>query len=231
MLEKAKLLLKKNILFADLDDQALQNIADQCNWIQLGIDQQIVGQADSTTDVFFIAKGSIRVKIFSSAGKEVSYLDMHDGQFFGEFSAIDGETRSASVLTLSDTLIGKISAVDFNAILLEHPLVTQKLLKHLVGKARQLTDRVFEFSTLAVRNRLHCELLRLAGEANGINSVTIKHAPTHYELATRISTHREAVTRELKYLTTEDLIELRRGEIKILDIRRLRNLVERIDDH
>ena len=38
--------------------------------------------------------------------------------------------------------------------------VADAMLKRLVGNIRRLTARVFEFSTLAVRNRIHAELLR-----------------------------------------------------------------------
>jgi len=229
--EQAEKLLARISLFEDLDDRALKRIAKRCNWLRFDAERQVVGQSDMATDVFFIARGSVRVNSYSSAGKEVTYLDIGEGQFFGEFSAIDGKSRSASVLTLSEALIGRISAADFNKMLLDHPSITQRMLKHLVGKARQLTDRVFEFSTLAVRNRLHCELLRLTGEAEGAKIAIIEPAPTHYELATRISTHREAITRELKYLTSEGLVELKRGKIKILDIPRLREMVQRTDGY
>lgn len=64
-----------------------------------------------------------------------------------------------------------------------------------------LTTRVYDFSTLAVKNRIQAELLRLANlvPKDG-KSARIFPAPTHGEIASRVSTHREAVTRELNRL-------------------------------
>ena len=76
-----------------------------------------------------------------------------------------------------------------------------------------------------MRDRLRRELLRLAQHGKFVaNGILIQPAPTHYEMAARIGSHREAVTREFKHLEIEKLIEARRGMIKIIDIARLEAL-------
>lgn len=47
-------------------------------------------------------------------------------------------------------------------------------------------------------------------------------APTHYEIAARIGSHREAVTRELNELEAAGLIELGRGRIAVKSVAALR---------
>ena len=54
--------------------------------------------------------------------------------------------------------------------------------------------------------------------------------PTHSELAARVSSHREAVTRELGALKRAGLIERRRGAIALLDAERLRLMVAEAQD-
>ncbi|MGI9402896.1 MAG: helix-turn-helix domain-containing protein [Hyphomicrobium sp.] len=91
---------------------------------------------------------------------------------------------------------------------------------------RTLTTRVYEFSTLAVNNRIQAEVLRLAHlvPREG-KSARIVPAPTHAEIANRISTHREAVTRELNRLSRVGIIEKRGGELLVKDIDRLTTMV------
>ncbi len=102
-------------------------------------------------------------------------------------------------------------------------------MKQLAGSVRGLTERVFEFSALAVRNRVHAELLRLArNHMTGENTSKIQPAPTHAELASRISTHREAVTRELNRLSKDGLIERQASSLVIHDVERLANLVQNV---
>jgi CRP-like cAMP-binding protein len=96
------------------------------------------------------------------------------------------------------------------------------LIRELVDNVRSLTNRVYEFSTLAVNNRIQAELLRLAKAAprHG-KSARIVPPPKHAEIASRISTHREAVTRELNRLSRIGVIERQSGVLVIQDVDRL----------
>jgi hypothetical protein len=66
--------------------------------------------------------------------------------------------------------------------------VAQALLPQLVVKIRALTTRVYEFSTLAVSNRIQAELLRLArlAETDG-EPARIAPVPTHTEIASALT--------------------------------------------
>ena len=91
---------------------------------------------------------------------------------------------------------------------------------------RLLNERNFELNALAVRNRLHCELLRLCIDA-GIagNGAVIAPAPTHAHLASRIGTHREAVTREMQYLQKQGIVRQQGREMTVADVARLAEIV------
>ena len=188
----------------------------------------IVSHNEQTTDVFFIVSGKVRVTIYSNSGRDVTYRVQGAGQMFGELSAIDDEPRSAHVLALEESLVASMTAEAFWAALKDYPPVAEAALKRLATLVRQLSDRVFEFSTLAVKNRIHAELLRLGrdGEPNG-NASSITPAPTHADVASRISTHREAVTRELNELTRAGLIERNEGALVIQDMTQLAHMVEK----
>ena len=115
----------------------------------------------------------------------------------------------------------------FRELLEAEPAVAKTLLEHFVREIRELTTRVFEFSTLAVRYRIQAEVLRLAQLSTCQGKTTrIVPAPTHAEIASRTSTHREAVTRELNRLAQMDILEQRNREIWITDIDRLAALVQ-----
>jgi CRP/FNR family transcriptional regulator, cyclic AMP receptor protein len=80
---------------------------------------------------------------------------------------------------------------------------------------RELTTRVYEFSTLAVRNRIQAEVLRLTNSSTRHGKIAkIVPAPTHAEIASRTSTHREI-----------GILEQRNRELLITDIDRLAALV------
>jgi CRP/FNR family cyclic AMP-dependent transcriptional regulator len=112
-------------------------------------------------------------------------------------------------------------------LLRQHETVWTATLRRLTGIARTTLQRVVEFSTLPVRGRLHAELVRLARlRAPSAEGAVISPAPTHAEIASRISTHREAVTRELNELARAKLIEKRGNDLIIRDIAMLESMVE-----
>jgi len=85
---------------------------------------------------------------------------------------------------------------------------------------------VFELSTLHVNNRIQAEVLRLASLApREGTSVRIVPAPTHVEIASRVSTHREAVTREINRLSRLGIIERRGNTLLVKDVDRLAKIV------
>lgn len=216
-------------LLSGLQPDELVALGKRCTWRRFDAKQEIIGYQDDTRDVIFVIEGRVRVVIYSVSGKEVSFRDIGAGSYFGEFSAIDGKPRSASVVALAKTLVAFMPASVYWDVLKNHPSVAAKILKQLTALLRLYSERVFEFSTLAVNNRIHAELLRLARDhANGANQAAITPAPTHAEIASRVSTSREAVTRELNNLARSGLVEQHGRELRVLDLAQLGHMVEEV---
>ncbi len=219
--------LDRIALLRAMAPEARRALAGRCRWQHYPAGQQIVGQLDLTREVYLLAEGRARAISYSLAGKEVSYRDIETGDMFGEIAAIDGEPRSADVVALDDCLVARMSESVFWELLEHHPEVVAATLKRLTSLVRALTARVFEFSTLAVNNRIHAELLRLArGHQGDGNTALIEPAPTHFELANRLSTHREAVTRELNVLVRRGLVERDGNALRVIDVAELSRMVE-----
>ena len=188
-------------------------------------DEVIVAHDEPGRDVFFVIEGRARATVFSEGGRVVAYRDMEPGDIFGELSAIDGNPRSASVVALEDIRGARLPGSAFREIVNTHPAFAWALLEHLSIQMRRMTERVYEFSTLVVRERLIRELLRLSEatpESGGQARIT--PVPTHSELAAKISTHREAVSREMSSLAKLGLIKKSGHDLLLRDLAALRAL-------
>jgi CRP-like cAMP-binding protein len=131
-----------------------------------------------------------------------------------------------SIEALEPCTIASLSADHFEQLMLSEPAVAVAALHHVVAIVRRLSERVFEFSTLVVQNRIHAELLRLAGEVPQQHAqVTLSPAPSLSDIADRISSHREAVSRELSRLTAIGLLRRERGNLVITDVGKLSEFV------
>ena len=212
-------------LFAEMTEQERLAISRLCGWNKYVEGKEILHEDDPTTDVFFVAKGAVSAKSFSPGGKEVTYTEIESGNIFGEFSAIDNQLRSATVTTIEPSLIGRMNSRQFRLLLKQNPDLSLRFAAHLVTKIRSLSTRVYEFSTLNVRCRLHAELLRMCKQT-GENTAIIDPAPIHYELATHIATHREAVSREISRLISIGIVRVDGRAIIICDLSRLQGLVD-----
>ncbi len=216
-------------LFRSLSADDRRAVAARCQLHHFSPDQVVVHEQDQTKDVYFIVSGLVRATMFSVSGKEVSFRDMGPGDVFGDLAAIDDMPRSLSVVTLQDSVALSMSPAVFWEVVEIYPSVSQAELKRLTALIRLLSERVFEFSAMGVKNRIHAELLRLAKEQSPEdNTAEIRPAPKHAEIANRISTHREAVTRELNHLEQAGLIERPSGAIVIRDLARLAEMVKEV---
>lgn len=188
--------------------------------------ETIVAHDEGGSDIFFVLEGRARATVFSEDGRPVAYRDIRPGGIFGELAGIDGKARSATVVALEAVNAARLTQAAFRELVGSRPAFAWALLNHLSEQIRRLSERVYEFSNLAVRGRLIRELLRLAeGGCQSANGVSIVPAPTHFELSARISTHREAVSREMSALAKKRLIVKRSGALVLLDVAALRELI------
>ncbi len=222
--------LKKVEMLSGLSDDELAALERHCGWCSFLAGNLIIGQHDTSRDVLFLVSGLARVNVYSVSGKRVSFRDVRPGAIIGELSAIDDRPRSADVEAIEDCWLFVMPQAVFAAAINDHPSVSRALLLHLARQVRGLTERVFEFSTLAVRSRVQAEMLRLAeGQSTNGETAILSPAPTHTEISSRISTHREAVTRELNRLEELGVVERHGRALHIVDIKTLRGLIEEFE--
>ena len=225
-MEKFDSALSEIKVFATLSETEKAAISRLCDWKRLAPQEQIISHHDPTSDVYFIVQGTVRAVNYSLDGKEVSFRDIQPGAMFGEYAAIDNMPRSATVYAVTDAFVGSLSASDFLGVLERHPTVARTVMQLLTRQIRRLTERVFEFSTLAVNNRIHAEILRLALAAGVRDNVSrIAGAPTHAQIASRVSTHREAVTREMNALARSGIVEKDGRDLVVRDFAGLQDAV------
>ena len=185
--------------------------------------QIVLAQEEDSDDVFFVISGTARATIFSPDGKITDYRIVEPGAVFGELAAIDNGPRSASVIAVRDLEVGRMQRAHFAELVEKCPAFTWALLEHLAAQSRRMTERIFEYSTMLVRDRLVQELIRLGEMAVGDGErAEIQPAPTHFDLAARISTHREAISREMSKLTKQKLIAKCPGGVMRINVEGLR---------
>lgn len=182
----------------------------------------VIPSADDKGHVYFLISGQVRACAYNHSGKQVYFQDLIPGTMFGELAAIDSGERTSDCICTEISTVARLDKQAFLDLLEDHPSAKSQVLIRLVGLVRFQLQRVFEYTSFSVNQRVRFELLRLISEGDGKNPpIKLKVVPTQAELADRISSHREAVSRELKLLGSEGLITWTRHEHIIHDPARL----------
>lgn len=214
-------------LLSELSPDEVEVIEKNCRWKTYGVNEQIIDQHSDSRDIFFVADGRVRVVNYSLSGREITFDDLESGSHFGELAAIDGLPRSASVMALSEVRIASLSAEQFHSIMLEHPAIALKLMKHLAHLVRTSTSRIMELSTLGANNRIHADLLRMSRKVTEDDmTAIITPIPVHSDVASRVSTTRETVARVMNDLARKGIVERQKEALVVKDLERLEDMVE-----
>jgi CRP/FNR family cyclic AMP-dependent transcriptional regulator len=200
-------------LFKDLDTAASERYARACIWKDYDANELVIDVDDESNDVRFI-------------GKEVILGEMGEGDFFGEIAAIDGNTRSANVTALTRSRICIMPQKIFVEILRSTPDIAMYVLRIFAARVRALNLRLGEHSFLQAKHRLYAELMRLSRPRSGNPAQrSISPPPIQRELAERIGSRREVVSRELNQLEREGHIEKARGALIIVNVNELQRRI------
>ncbi|WP_420547264.1 Crp/Fnr family transcriptional regulator [Curvivirga sp.] len=214
-------------LFKNFSDSDLDTWNKRCGWQEFAANEQIIDRQSDTRDIYFITKGSARVVNYSISGREISFDDIHEGTFFGELSALDGEPRSANVVALTQTEVATLSETAFKDLLIKHPDTAITLMQRMSKIIRTSVDRIMDLSTLGANNRVYAEILRLARNGRISNNESrIDPVPNHSDIASRVSTTRETVARVFSELSKKQLIEKSKNTLVVRDLSRLQEMVE-----
>ena len=199
-------------LLSPLDPETLRSIEQRCRWHSYGDHAVVLDRDSDNRDVFFVVMGAVRIVNYSTSGREIAFANIRKGGYFGEIAALDGEPRSARVVTL----------------LLDYPEIAVQVTTRLATIIRQCDDRIMDLSTVRAVHRVYAEVVRLAEpDVVAPSNWVVRPMRTHAEIASRISTTRETVARVLGQLASDGIVERKGKTLYIRDHPRLLKLAER----
>jgi CRP/FNR family cyclic AMP-dependent transcriptional regulator len=96
-------LQNRETFLSDLSELDQKVIFDLCTRRIVSPKTVIVSQGNSGRDMFIVVSGSLKVSVLSDEGKEISFVVLRQGDYFGELSMIDGRSRSATVTAIESS--------------------------------------------------------------------------------------------------------------------------------
>lgn len=165
--------LRQNILFAGVSMKTLQKFCAGITVRTFKAGEIIFDEFTKGRDLYVILEGRVRIKKQTKFGVESLLAVLHEADFLGELSLIDGLPRSARAEAMDDCTLAIISAPSYHSLVAESPEFTLNLLTNLAVRLRTM-DQTFVLelgrNSLAAKNKL--DKLNLLIEASKIvNSV------------------------------------------------------------
>ena len=206
--------LSEIALFAALSENELYGLAQRAVEKKFAADEMLFWEGEPCVGIFLIVQGSVKIFRTSPSGREVMLSIETAPATVAELPLFDGGAYPASVRVVEPVVALFINKSDFQQFCRQNPDVALKVLAVVGRRLRHLVGLVESMTFGSVTQRLARMLLE-ASKAAG--SDTFDLPATHQELASRLGTVREVVSRNLGRFRAQRLISIQDREVQIVN--------------
>ncbi|MQY29197.1 Crp/Fnr family transcriptional regulator [Nocardia aurantia] len=184
----------------------------------MGPNAVLLREGERSGHVLFLETGEVKVTSSAASGKQALLAIRGPGDLLGEFSAIDGRPRSATVTAVSEVTAIVVPGKAFRELLIGDGATTFGLLRLVVGRLREADVQRLDFGAYTVTERLARLLLDYAGRYGRTagDSVRITLSLSQTELADATGASREMVAKALKRLREAGAVRTGRRWVELL---------------
>jgi CRP/FNR family transcriptional regulator len=179
-------------------------------------------QDEPCAGLHVVASGLVKVSKVSPGGREQVLRHVASGGSFNEVAVLDGGSNPATATAVETSEVLAVSRDVILAMLEEHPEFAGTMIQALAGRLRHLVELVEDLSFRQVSERVARVLLQAVAPHPGMGAgADLSRRVTQQEIAEMAGTSREVVARALRLIEASGAIEVDRGEIRLLDPRKL----------
>ncbi|HEY5380882.1 MAG TPA: Crp/Fnr family transcriptional regulator [Acidobacteriaceae bacterium] len=220
--------LRQTRLFSSLDDESLAWLAARAQQQPLSAGEMLFFSGEAATGMFVVVSGTIRAFQQNTDGREqVMHVD-HAGATIADVPVFDDGPYPASAIAETDAEILFLGKEDIRQLCLKHPAFALSALKLMAERVRKHAQLVNVLSLHEVGQRLALLLLSEAEKA-GLEQegrIDLHLSLSNHEIATRIGTVRDVVSRALARLQQLGLVKLKLRAVTIPDAHALKVYAE-----
>ena len=168
----------------------------------------------ATESLYFVIDGRVRLYRLAPTGEQVFQGELGPGDSLKCPRIICQHECHVFAEAIVDSTLEVLPKAPFYRLLGESIAFNQVLMREIIQQATNLDQRFYETSVMPMKVRLHAELLRISRRRRD-GALIISPPPTHQDLACRIGSQREAVSKELKRLEMGGVIARGRAVIEL----------------
>jgi CRP-like cAMP-binding protein len=206
--------LSQIALFAGLTAHEIEALAQRAVERRFAADEMLFWEGEACAGIFLIVEGSVKIFKTSPNGREMMLALESAPATVAELPLFDGGPYPASVRAVEPVAALFVNKSDFQNVCRQYPDVALKVLAVVGRRLRHLVGVVESMTFGSVTQRLARLLLDASRQAG---SAEFDLPLTHQELASRLGTVREVVSRNLARFRAENLIRLDGHRLRIVN--------------
>jgi CRP-like cAMP-binding protein len=211
--------LRRTVLFGELNETELRALAERAIERRLKRDEILFVAGDEAAGLFVIAAGALRAFREGVDGREQVIHVERAGATIAELPVFDDQPYPSTVAAEEETVVLFLDKRDVKSLCLAHPEIALAALKLLAGRLRKCAALVEALSLREVDQRLARWLLT---EARGrgrqtADGIELTLVLTNQQIAARIGSVREVVSRALSRLQQSNLIAVDGRQVTIIN--------------
>jgi CRP/FNR family cyclic AMP-dependent transcriptional regulator len=208
-------LLGTNSLFRGLGTETLTSIASLCHLRQVQPNQVLFVKGDPGDALYGVRRGQIRIETGTATGQRLTIEMFGPGDAFGEIALLDGRPRTADAVAADSCELFVLPRNEFIQYLERDSRLAVRIIELLCGRLRQTNENMEATIFLPLRARLARRLSALAEDFGAELHITQE------ELGALLGVARESVNRQLQEWRRSGIVQLRRGQIFVVDAQQL----------
>jgi CRP-like cAMP-binding protein len=225
----AKLQLLKQVpYFASLPPSDLRELAAGLRQRHYQAGDVIFRKGDRCDGLCIVLSGRVRTVMTSAEGREQVLKVFGPGRTFAEIPVFDDQPLPADAVAVTDSTIALVPPAEVVDLLKHHPDVALDVIRLFASRLRAYKVFVEDLSLRNVVARVAKLLLdRARGQTTLVeDAASLRLQYTQDEIGAMVGSVREVVQRSLKTLEQAGVIQMTRGQIRIIDVEGLNLWIE-----
>ena len=223
-IERRVEVLADSALFRNLPANALAELATRGRERKLLQGQILFTANEPANGLYVVLSGSVRAFRENIDGREQTIHVERAGGLLAEVAVFDGGPYPSSTVAEEDSEVLFLTKEDLRSFMLKHPETALIALALLAKKLRNVASLAEQLALKDVSQRLATLLLEEAQRTSPQppDGVSFSLPLSHTQLASRLGTVREVVTRNLQKLVQQEVLAIHGHRIVILNVKALR---------
>ena len=204
---------------------ALKNLSTGRNINHYKKKQIIYTEGNHPSKMYFVEKGKVKTFKTNEDGKELTIGLFNEGEFFGYVALLENSVYKETAEAMEDTEIALIPRDDFESLMNNSPEVSRRFIRLLVQNVVEKEEQLLGLAYNSLRKRVADALITLEKKYKKNSETQFSIHISREDLAHIAGTATESLIRTLSDFKGEKLIDIKEGNIIILNEKKLMSML------